>query len=86
MVPNSQTSTLKTSLLTHQAETWTENMGKIGKAKITKNSKGKENTHIMFCPDLEHFDMGCVNDDTVDILKQCVYDMAAHSSVTFTHY
>ena len=51
-------------------------MGKIGKAKITKNSKGEENTHIMFCPDLEHFGMVCIDDDTVTLLKQCVYDMA----------
>ena len=57
-------------------QTWTENMSKIGKAKITKNSKGEEYTRITFRPDLKRFGMDRIGDDTVSLLKRRVYDMA----------
>jgi DNA topoisomerase-2 len=57
-------------------QTWTENMGKIGKAKITKNSKGEEYTRVTFRPDLKRFGMDSIDEDTVALLKKRVYDMA----------
>lgn len=57
-------------------QTWTENMGKVGKAKITKNSKGEEYTRITFRPDLKRFGMDHIDEDTVALLKKRVYDMA----------
>lgn len=57
-------------------QTWTENMSNVGKAKITKNSKGEEYTRITFRPDLKRFGMDRIDDDTVALLKRRVYDMA----------
>ncbi|KAF7986171.1 hypothetical protein HWV62_38564 [Athelia sp. TMB] len=57
-------------------QTWTENMGKVGKAKITKNGKGEEYTRVTFRPDLKRFGMDTIDDDTVALLKKRVYDMA----------
>src|ERR1700730_9581299 len=57
-------------------QTWTENMSKFGKAKITKNSKGEEYTRVTFRPDLALFGMETIDDDTVSLLKKRVYDMA----------
>jgi DNA topoisomerase-2 len=57
-------------------QTWTENMSKVGKAKITKNSKGEEYTCITFRPDLTRFGMDAIDEDTVALLKKRVYDMA----------
>ncbi|RXW18452.1 hypothetical protein EST38_g7420 [Candolleomyces aberdarensis] len=56
-------------------QTWTDNMTKCGKAKITKNSKGEEYTRITFRPDLKRFGMDSIDDDTVGLLKKRVYDM-----------
>lgn len=57
-------------------QTWTDNMSKCGKAKITKNSKGEEYTRITFRPDLKRFGMDTIDDDTVGLLKKRVYDMS----------
>ncbi|KAI9451533.1 DNA topoisomerase [Russula earlei] len=57
-------------------QTWTNNMGKCAKAKITKNSKGEEYTRVTFTPDLERFGMTSIDPDTVSLLKKRVYDMA----------
>ncbi|KAJ2913034.1 hypothetical protein MD484_g7391, partial [Candolleomyces efflorescens] len=57
-------------------QTWTDNMTKCGKAKITKNSKGEEYTRISFRPDLKRFHMDSIDDDTVGLLKKRVYDMS----------
>ena len=57
-------------------QTWTDNMGKAGKAKITKNSKGDEYTRVTFKPDLKRFGMDSIDEDTLAILKRRVYDMA----------
>ena len=53
-------------------QTWSENMDKVGKAKITKNSKGEEYTHVMFWPDSKCFSMNAINDDTVAFFKKHV--------------
>ncbi|EAU87295.2 DNA topoisomerase II [Coprinopsis cinerea okayama7 len=57
-------------------QTWTDNMSKCGKAKITKNTRGEEYTRITFRPDLKRFGMNSINEDTVNLLKRRVFDMA----------
>ena len=57
-------------------QTWTENMGKCGKAKITKNGKKEEYTRVTFKPDLKRFGMDSIDEDTVSLLKKRVYDLA----------
>ncbi|CAK5279846.1 unnamed protein product [Mycena citricolor] len=57
-------------------QVWTENMGKCGKAKITKNGKGEEWTKITFKPDLKRFGMEAIDEDTLSLLRKRVYDMA----------
>ncbi|KAI0264983.1 DNA topoisomerase [Gloeopeniophorella convolvens] len=57
-------------------QTWSDNMGKCGKAKITKNSRGEEYTRVTFKPDLKRFGMSSIDPDTVSLLKKRVYDMA----------
>ncbi|TFY62387.1 hypothetical protein EVJ58_g3889 [Rhodofomes roseus] len=58
------------------AQTWTENMSKMGKAKITKNGRGEEYTRVTFKPDLKRFGMDSIDEDTVALLKKRVHDMA----------
>ncbi|KAJ7226116.1 DNA topoisomerase II, partial [Mycena pura] len=57
-------------------QTWTENMSKRGKAKITANAKGEEWTRISFRPDLKRFGMDKIDEDTASLLRKRVYDMA----------
>ncbi|KAJ7674423.1 DNA topoisomerase II [Mycena rosella] len=57
-------------------QTWTNNMGTCGKAKITKNAKGEEWTKITFRPDLKRFGMETIDEDTASLLRKRVYDMA----------
>jgi DNA topoisomerase II len=57
-------------------QTWTENMSKVGKAKITKNSKGEEYTRVTFRPELKRFNMDSIDEDTVALLRKRVYDLA----------
>ncbi|KAJ7171777.1 DNA topoisomerase II [Mycena crocata] len=57
-------------------QTWTNNMGTCGKAKITKNAKGEEWTKISFRPDLKRFGMDSIDEDTASLLRKRVYDMA----------
>ena len=57
-------------------QTWTNNMSKCGKAKITPNNKGEEWTKITFRPDLKRFGMQSIDDDTASLLRKRVYDMA----------
>ena len=57
-------------------QTWTDNMGKCGKPKITKNSKSEEYTRITFRPDLKRFGMDRIDEDTASLLRKRVYDMA----------
>jgi len=51
-------------------------MGKMGKAKITANSKGEQFTKITFKPDLAKFHMEEMDDDFEALVKRRVYDMA----------
>lgn len=57
-------------------QTWTDNMTKVGKAKITKTSGSLEFTRITFRPDFQRFGMTRIDDDTLALLKKRVYDMA----------
>jgi DNA topoisomerase-2 len=57
-------------------QTWTNNMSKMGKAKITANSKGEEFTRVTFRPDFARFGMESIDDDTLALLHRRVYDMA----------
>ncbi|KAG8706091.1 DNA topoisomerase 2 [Ceratobasidium sp. 395] len=56
--------------------TWTDNMSKPGKAKITKNGKGEEYTKVSFKPDFKRFGMDGIDEDTAALLRRRVYDMA----------
>lgn len=57
-------------------QTWTNNMSKVGTAKITKNGKGEEYTKVTFRPDLKRFGMETIDEDTLSLLKRRVYDLA----------
>ncbi|KAK9236641.1 DNA topoisomerase [Lipomyces kononenkoae] len=57
-------------------QVWTSNMGKVGKPKITENSKGDEYTKISFKPDLKLFGMTKLDDDLIGIMMRRVYDLA----------
>jgi len=57
-------------------QTWTNNMSKCGKPKITKSSKSEEFTRITFKPDLQRFGMETIDEDTASLLRKRVYDMA----------
>ncbi|KAI0077419.1 type II DNA topoisomerase, partial [Panus rudis PR-1116 ss-1] len=58
------------------AQTWTDNMQKVGKAKITKNGRKEEYTKVTFKPDLKRFRMESIDEDTLALLKKRVYDLA----------
>lgn len=60
-------------------QTWTNNMGTMGKAKLTANSKGEEYTRITFKPDLSKFQMQEMDADLEAIMKRRVYDLAGSS-------
>lgn len=57
-------------------QTWTNNMSKCGKAKITSNKGGKEYTQITFKPDLKRFGMDSLDADIEAVIKRRVYDLA----------
>ncbi|KIP02564.1 hypothetical protein PHLGIDRAFT_37839 [Phlebiopsis gigantea 11061_1 CR5-6] len=57
-------------------QTWSNNMSKMGKAKITKNGKKEEYTRVTFKPDLKRFGMDSIDEDTIALLKKRVYDLA----------
>ncbi|KAI0668658.1 type II DNA topoisomerase [Trametes maxima] len=57
-------------------QTWTDNMSKMGKAKITKNGRGEDYTRVTFKPDLKRFGMDSIDEDTVSLLKKRVHDLA----------
>lgn len=56
-------------------QTWTENMSKMGKAKITDN-KGDDFTKVTFKPDFAKFGMPAMDDDLEALFKRRVYDLA----------
>lgn len=61
-------------------QTWTENMTKMGKAKITE-AKGSDYTKITFKPDYSKFGMEHMDDDFEALVKRRVYDLAGTSNV-----
>ncbi|PQE31363.1 hypothetical protein CJF32_00001942 [Rutstroemia sp. NJR-2017a WRK4] len=56
-------------------QTWTDNMSKMGKAKIS-SSKNADFTRVTFTPDWEKFKMNGIDDDFEALVKRRVYDMA----------
>jgi len=56
-------------------QTWTDNMSKMGKAKISA-SKSSDFTRVTFTPDYKRFKMNGIDDDFEALVKRRVYDMA----------
>ncbi|KAL9599418.1 MAG: hypothetical protein Q9219_003855 [cf. Caloplaca sp. 3 TL-2023] len=56
-------------------QTWTNNMGTMGKASITPN-KGDDFTNVTFMPDFKYFKMSGMDDDFEALVKRRVYDLA----------
>jgi DNA topoisomerase-2 len=61
-------------------QTWTENMTKMGKAKIT-DAKGDDYTKVTFKPDFAKFGMEGIDDDFEALVKRRVYDLAGTANV-----
>ncbi|KAL4892778.1 DNA topoisomerase [Aspergillus ambiguus] len=62
-------------------QTWTTNMTKMGKAKITDAAKGEDYTKVTFKPDYAKFGMTGMDDDFEALVKRRVYDLAGTSKV-----
>jgi DNA topoisomerase-2 len=56
-------------------QTWTDNMSKVGKAKVS-SSKSADFTRVTFTPDYQKFKMNGIDDDFEALVKRRVYDMA----------
>lgn len=56
-------------------QTWTDNMSKMGKAKIS-SSKSADFVRVTFTPDYRRFKMNGIDDDFEALVKRRVYDMA----------
>jgi DNA topoisomerase-2 len=61
-------------------QTWTDNMSKMGAAKIT-DQKGDDFTKITFNPDFAKFGMDGMDDDFEALVKRRVYDLAGTGKV-----
>ncbi|KAF7715176.1 DNA topoisomerase II [Penicillium ucsense] len=61
-------------------QTWTENMSKMGKAKITE-AKGDDFTKVSFKPDFVRFGMDGIDDDFEALVKRRIYDLAGTTGV-----
>lgn len=61
-------------------QTWTDNMSKVGKAKIT-SSKSDDYTKVTFKPDYQKFGMDGMDDDFEALVKRRVYDLAGTAKV-----
>lgn len=61
-------------------QTWTDNMTKMGKAKIT-DAKGDDYTKVTFKPDFAKFGMEGIDDDFEALVKRRVYDLAGTANV-----
>ncbi|ORY13026.1 DNA topoisomerase [Clohesyomyces aquaticus] len=57
-------------------QTWTDNMSKMGKAKITDLKKGDDYTKVTYRADFKKFGMTGMDDDFEALVKRRVYDMA----------
>lgn len=56
-------------------QTWTDNMSKVGKPKITKVKNKREYTKVTFKPDLSKFNMDSLDEDILSVLRRRVYDL-----------
>lgn len=56
-------------------QTWTDNMLKVSKPKITKVKNKKEYTKVTFKPDLSKFHMEGLDEDILSVLRRRVYDL-----------
>lgn len=56
-------------------QSWTNNMSNVSKPKITTLRTKKEYTKITFRPDLSKFDMDCLDNDLLSVLRRRVYDL-----------
>ena len=65
-------------------QTWTENMGKCGKAKITKNGKKEEYTRVTFKPDLKRFGMDSIV-VTHAMIQLAVLEFSMHTTRSNIH-
>jgi DNA topoisomerase-2 len=61
-------------------QTWTQNMTRMGKAKIT-DAKGDDYTKVTFKPDFAKFGMEGIDDDFEALVKRRVYDLAGTANV-----
>ncbi|KAF1911165.1 DNA topoisomerase [Ampelomyces quisqualis] len=57
-------------------QTWTDNMGQMGKAKITDFKSGDDYTRITWKADYQRFGMDGIDDDFEALIKRRTYDMA----------
>lgn len=57
-------------------QTWTDNMSKCSKARITDNKKGEQYTKVTFKPDMAKFGMTEMDTDLEAVIKRRVYDLA----------
>jgi DNA topoisomerase-2 len=57
-------------------QTWSENMSKMGKAKITDFKSGDDYTKITWKADYKRFGMDGIDDDFEALIKRRTYDMA----------
>ncbi|PAA94319.1 hypothetical protein BOX15_Mlig014497g1, partial [Macrostomum lignano] len=60
-------------------QTWTDNMGKAGEAKIMKNG-AEDYTKVSFKPDLTKFGMTELDDDTIALFSRRAFDIAGTCS------
>lgn len=56
-------------------QTWSDNMSKVGKPKITKVKNKREYTKVTFQPDLAKFNMDALDEDILSVLRRRVYDL-----------
>ena len=68
--------TLDTKSGKKYAQTWTNNMGKVQKPKITAAGRRKDFTRVTFCPDFSRFGLQCLDDDIYALLCRRVVDLA----------
>lgn len=61
-------------------QTWTENMQKMGKAKITDTTTKEDFTKVTFRPDFAKFGMDGLDDDHEALFKRRVYDLCGTCS------
>ncbi|KAL9623527.1 MAG: hypothetical protein Q9160_002208 [Pyrenula sp. 1 TL-2023] len=62
-------------------QTWTDNMSKMGKARITDCKGDDDYTKVTFTPDFSKFGMTGMDEDFVALIKRRVYDIAATTKV-----